>query len=189
MKTLAVKQAMDADGRDAAFSGARRNEDATHAKERIVSIRSASHGCNPQSQRPEFWDLFNTEVHPGEHVRVFPLSNWTERDIWKHVAAEGIPLVDLYFARKHALVERNGTLISRQDNRIELGPDETVQRQMARFRTVGCYPLTGAISSTATVVEAGIAELPGPSQSERGGRLIDHDQPCAMERTNRKGYF
>ena len=189
MKTQALKQALDAGGWDAAFGGARRDEDASRAKERIVSVRSASHEWDPQSQRPEFWNLFNTRVRPGEHVRVFPLSNWTERDIWNYIAAENIPVVDLYFAREHALVQRNGTLISRQDDRLQLEPGETVQHRLARFRTLGCYPLTGAICSTATTVADIIAELPRLSQSERGGRLIDRDQPGAMERKKREGYF
>ncbi len=189
MKTEALKQALTAGGWDAAFGGARRDEDASRAKERIVSIRSANHAWDPQRQRPEFWDLYNLRVRPGEQARVFPLSNWTERDVWDYIAAEAIPVVELYFAREHALVDRDGTLISVQDGRMRLHPGERPSRHLARFRTLGCYPLTGATLSAATSVAGIIAELPTLRQSERGGRLIDRDQPGAMERKKREGYF
>ncbi len=189
MKTAALKQALTAGGWDAAFGGARRDEDASRAKERIVSIRSASHAWDPQRQRPEFWDLYNLRTRPGEQARVFPLSNWTERDVWDYIAAADIPIVSLYFAREHELVQRDGTLISVQDQRMRLRPGERPQRRTARFRTLGCYPLTGATLSTAATVAEIVAELPTLHQSERGGRLIDRDQPGAMERKKREGYF
>ena len=189
MKTEALKQALAAGGWDAAFGGARRDEDASRAKERIVSIRSASHAWDPQRQRPEFWNLYNLRVRPGEQARVFPLSNWTERDVWDYILAADVPVVPLYFAREHDLVEREGTLISVQDARMRLRPGEPVQRRSARFRTLGCYPLTGATLSNASSVADIIAELPQLRQSERGGRLIDRDQPGAMERKKREGYF
>ena len=152
MKTEALKQALAAGGWDAAFGGARRDEDASRAKERVVSIRSASHAWDPQRQRPEFWDLYNLRVRPGEQARVFPLSNWTERDVWDYIAAEEIPVVPLYFAREHDVVQRDGTLISVQDERMRLRPGEQPQRRTVRFRTLGCYPLTGATLSTARTV-------------------------------------
>jgi len=189
MKTLALKQALDAHGFDAAFGGARRDEEKSRAKERVLSVRSASHAWDPKNQRPEFWRLYNTRVAPGESLRVFPLSNWTEADIWSYIEAEQIPIVPLYFAAPRAVVERDGGLIAVHDERMRLQPGETPQIRTVRFRSLGCYPLTAAVESTAATLPAIVAETLAAKQSERGGRLIDRDEAASMERKKREGYF
>jgi sulfate adenylyltransferase subunit 2 len=189
MKTQALKQALDAHGFDAAIGGARRDEEASRAKERVFSFRSAAHRWDPRRQRPELWHLYNGRIHAGESMRVFPLSNWTERDVWHYIRQERIPVVPLYFAAEREVVERDGLLILRDDERLILRPGETLQRRMVRFRTLGCYPLTGAMDSQATTLEEIIAEMDASRTSERQGRAIDHDQAGAMERKKREGYF
>jgi sulfate adenylyltransferase subunit 2 len=189
MKTEALKQALEAHGFDAAIGGARRDEEMSRAKERVFSFRNASHAWDPRNQRPELWSLFNTRVRPGESVRVFPLSNWTELDVWRYIAAEDIPVVPLYFAAERPVVERSGTLIMRDDDRLPLEPGETVQRRRVRFRTLGCYPLTGAIESEAATIADVLAEMKASRTSERQGRLIDSDETASMERKKREGYF
>jgi sulfate adenylyltransferase subunit 2 len=189
MKTQALKQALDAHGFDAAFGGARRDEEKSRAKERVLSVRSASHAWDPKNQRPEFWRLYNGRVSPGESVRVFPLSNWTEADIWSYIEADDIPIVPLYYAAPRQVVERDGSLIAVHDERMRLHPSEVPQTRMVRFRSLGCYPLTGAMESTATTLAEIVAETLGAKQSERGGRLIDRDEAASMERKKREGYF
>ena len=189
MKTAALKQALDAHGFDAAFGGARRDEEKSRAKERIFSLRSVDHGWNPRMQRPELWHLFNTRLGEGQTMRVFPLSNWTEIDVWEYIALEGIPVVPLYFAAVRPVVERSGTWIMVDDGRLPLEPAEVPQQKLVRFRTLGCYPLTGAIESSSATVEEIVAELKGSRRSERQGRLIDSDEAAAMERKKREGYF
>jgi sulfate adenylyltransferase subunit 2 len=189
MKTEALRQALDKYGFDAAFGGARRDEEKSRAKERIFSHRSEAHAWDPRNQRPELWRLFNTRIKPGESMRVFPLSNWTERDIWDYTAAEAIPVVPLYFARERPVVDRNGTLIMVDDERLPLKPGETPRMERVRFRTLGCYPLSGAIRSDADTLEAIIAEMRNANTSERQGRLIDHDESGSMEKKKREGYF
>ena len=189
MKTQALKQALDAHGFDAAIGGARRDEEASRAKERIFSFRSTAHRWDPRRQRPELWQLYNGRIHAGESMRIFPLSNWTERDIWQYIRREHIPVVPLYFAAEREVVERNGLLILRDDERLTLQPGERAQRRMVRFRTLGCYPLTGAVESSATTLDGIIAEMEASRTSERQGRAIDHDQAGAMERKKREGYF
>ena len=189
MKTLALKQALDRYGIDAAIGGARRDEEKSRAKERVFSLRSAGHGWNPRAQRPELWNLFNTKLAPGESMRVFPLSDWTELDVWEYIAAENIPVVPLYFAAERPVVERNGTWIMVDDDRMPLAPGEQPQQRRIRFRTLGCYPLSGGIESDATTVEDIIAELRASRFSERQGRLIDHDSTASMERKKKEGYF
>lgn len=189
MKTQALKQALDTHGFDAAIGGARRDEEASRAKERIFSFRSAAHRWDPRRQRPELWRLFNGRVHAGESMRVFPLSNWTEHDIWQYIRQEQIPVVPLYFAAEREVVERNGLLILRDDERLTLQPGEVPRRRMIRFRTLGCYPLTGAVESHAATLDDIIAEMQASRTSERQGRAIDHDQAGAMERKKREGYF
>jgi sulfate adenylyltransferase subunit 2 len=189
MKTLALKQALDRYGIDAAIGGARRDEEKSRAKERVFSLRSAGHGWNPRAQRPELWNLFNTRLAPGESMRVFPLSDWTELDVWEYIAAENIPVVPLYFAAERPVVERNGTWIMVDDDRMPLAPGEKPQQRRIRFRTLGCYPLSGGIESEATTVEDIIAELRASRFSERQGRLIDHDGTASMERKKKEGYF
>ena len=189
MKTEGLKQALDKYGFDAAFGGARRDEEKSRAKERIFSFRSANHGWDPRNQRPELWNLFNTRVREGESIRVFPLSNWTELDVWQYVKAEGIPVVPLYFAKKRPVVARGGTWIMVDDHRLPLQPDEAPQNRLVRFRTLGCYPLTGAIESSATTLDEIIAEMLIAQTSERQGRLIDSDEAASMERKKREGYF
>lgn len=189
MKTEALRQALDKYGFDAAFGGARRDEEKSRAKERIFSHRSATHAWDPRNQRPELWRLFNTRIKPGESMRVFPLSNWTERDIWDYTAAEGIPVVPLYFAKERPVVDRDGTLIMVDDERLPLKPGETARMERVRFRTLGCYPLSGAIRSDADTLEAIIAEMRNANTSERQGRLIDHDESGSMEKKKREGYF
>ena len=189
MKTEALKQALERHGFDAAFGGARRDEEKSRAKERIFSLRSAEHAWNPKNQRPELWRLFNTRLRQGESMRVFPLSNWTELDVWEYVAAEQIPVVPLYFAEPRQVVDRNGVLIMVDDDRLPLEPGEHPEMRLVRFRTLGCYPLTGAIESTAQTPQEIIEELRQSRRSERQGRLIDNDEEAAMERKKREGYF
>jgi sulfate adenylyltransferase subunit 2 len=189
MKTEALKQALDRHRFDAAFGGARRDEEKSRAKERIFSLRSAEHGWNPKNQRPELWSLYNTRLGERESMRVFPLSNWTELDVWQYIAAEQIPVVPLYFARLRPVVRRNGAWIMVDDDRLPLDPGERPELRCIRFRTLGCYPLTGAIESTAAAPTEIVTELRGSRQSERQGRLIDGDQEAAMERKKREGYF
>jgi sulfate adenylyltransferase subunit 2 len=189
MKTEALKQALDLHGFDAAMGGARRDEEKSRAKERIFSFRSANHVWDPRNQRPELWRLFNTKIQRSESVRVFPLSNWTELDVWQYISLESIPVVPLYFAAERPVVERDGALIVRDDDRLPLAPGERPAMRRVRFRTLGCYPLTGAVESGATSVCEIIAELRASRVSERQGRVIDADQAASMERKKREGYF
>ena len=189
MKTQALKQALEAGGYDAAFGGARRDEEKSRAKERIFSFRNAAHNWDPKRQRPELWHLANTEIKPGESMRVFPLSNWTELDVWTYIHLENIPVVPLYFAAERPVVERGGTLIMVDDDRLPLDPGETPEMARVRFRTLGCYPLTGAVRSDATTVPEIIEELISSRWSERQGRVIDHDQAGSMEKKKQEGYF
>jgi sulfate adenylyltransferase subunit 2 len=189
MKTEALKQALDKYGFDAAFGGARRDEEKSRAKERIFSFRTASHAWDPKNQRPELWRVYNTRIAKGESIRVFPLSNWTELDIWQYILAENIPIVPLYFAKKRPVVERAGTLIMKDDERMKLLPGETVQEKLVRFRTLGCYPLTGAIESDADTLEGIVTEMFTARTSERQGRLIDSDEKASMEKKKKEGYF
>ena len=189
MKTEALKQALDAHRFDVIFGGARRDEEASRAKERICSFRSAGHRWEPKAQRPELWSIFNMRLRPGETIRVFPLSNWTEIDVWRYIEREGIPVVPLYFAAPRPVVQRSGTLILVDDARFALLPGEHPDQRWVRFRTLGCYPLSGAVESRATTVAAIIAETVAAATSERQGRLIDTDQPSSMEKKKREGYF
>jgi sulfate adenylyltransferase subunit 2 len=189
MKTEGLRQALDKWHFDAAFGGARRDEEKSRAKERIFSHRSASHGWDPRNQRPELWQLFNTRIKTAESMRVFPLSNWTELDVWEYIRAENIPVVPLYFAKQRPVVQRDGTLIMVDDDRLPLAPGEKPRMMQVRFRTLGCYPLTGAISSSADTLDAIIAEMRGSTSSERRGRVIDHDEAGSMEKKKREGYF
>lgn len=189
MKTEGLRQALDKWKFDAAFGGARRDEEKSRAKERVFSHRSATHGWDPRSQRPELWRLFNTRIKSGESMRVFPLSNWTELDVWEYISAENIPVVPLYFAKVRPIVERGGALIMVDDARLPLAPGETPQMVSVRFRTLGCYPLTGAIRSSATTLDSIISEMRKSSGSEREGRVIDHDESGSMEKKKREGYF
>lgn len=189
MKTEGLKQALDHFGFDAAFGGARRDEEKSRAKERIFSFRNAQHAWEPRNQRPELWSLFNTRINPGESIRVFPLSNWTELDVWQYILAEEIEVVPLYFAAERPVVERGGTLILLDDDRLPLEPGEAPQMRRVRFRTLGCYPLTGAILSDATTVEEIVEEMLVATSSERQGRLIDSDDAASMEKKKREGYF
>jgi len=189
MKTLALRQALEKHGFDAAFGGARRDEEKSRAKERIFSFRNASHGWDPKNQRPEMWKIYNTRVAPGESIRVFPLSNWTELDIWQYILLEDIPIVDLYLAAPRPVVHRGGQLILVDDERMKLQPGEVVEERMVRFRTLGCYPLTAAVESDATTLEDVVAEMLIARSSERQGRLIDHDETGSMEKKKREGYF
>jgi sulfate adenylyltransferase subunit 2 len=189
MKTEALKQALSEHSFDAAFGGARRDEEKSRAKERVFSFRGASHGWDPKSQRPELWRLYNTRVHDGESMRVFPLSNWTELDVWAYVLRERIPIVPLYLAADRPVVERDGQLIMVDDDRMRLRDGEAPQPRMVRFRTLGCYPLTGAIESQAASLEAIVTEMLLARTSERGGRLIDREASASMERKKREGYF
>ena len=189
MKTEALRQALD-DGRfDAAFGGARRDEEKSRAKERIFSHRSVAHAWDPRNQRPELWRLFNTRIKDGESMRVFPLSNWTEIDVWEYVRAENIPVVPLYFSKERPVVERAGAIIMVDDERLPLNPGETPRLMRVRFRTLGCYPLTGAIPSNAETLDDIIAEMRKATTSERQGRLIDSDEAASMEKKKREGYF
>jgi sulfate adenylyltransferase subunit 2 len=189
MKTVALKQALDRHGIDAAIGGARRDEEKSRAKERVFSLRSAGHGWNPRQQRPELWNVFNTRLGPGESMRVFPLSDWTELDVWEYIAAESIPVVPLYFAAERPVVQRNGIWIMVDDDRLPLEPREHPQQRRIRFRTLGCYPLSGGIESDAVTVEDIISELRSSRFSERQGRIIDHDGTASMERKKKEGYF
>jgi sulfate adenylyltransferase subunit 2 len=189
MKTEALKQALDKYQFDAAFGGARRDEEKSRAKERVFSFRSQAHAWDPRNQRPELWNLFNTRIRPGESIRVFPLSNWTELDIWTYIMIERIPVVPLYFAKERPVVQRAGTWIMVDDDRMPLEPGETPQMKLVRFRTLGCYPLTGAIESDATTLEDIVAEMRAATVSERQGRLIDTDEAASMEKKKRDGYF
>jgi sulfate adenylyltransferase subunit 2 len=189
MKTEALKQALDKYGFDAAFGGARRDEEKSRAKERIFSFRSAAHAWDPKNQRPELWRVYNTRINKGESIRVFPLSNWTELDIWQYIMAEKIPIVPLYFAKRRPVVEREGTLILVDDERMKLLPGEKVRELLVRFRTLGCYPLTGAIESPADTLEAIVTEMLTARTSERQGRLIDSDEKASMEKKKKEGYF
>jgi sulfate adenylyltransferase subunit 2 len=189
MKTEALKQALDLHGFDAAMGGARRDEEKSRAKERIFSFRSANHVWDPRNQRPELWRLFNTKIQPGESVRVFPLSNWTELDVWEYISAEGIAVVPLYFAALRPVVERDGALIMRDDDRLPLAVGERPAMRRIRFRTLGCYPLTGAFESDADTLPAIIQEMLLARTSERQGRLIDHDTSASMEKKKQEGYF
>jgi sulfate adenylyltransferase subunit 2 len=189
MKTEALKQALDKWQFDAAFGGARRDEEKSRAKERIFSFRSAGHVWDPRNQRPELWNLYNTRISKGETIRVFPLSNWTELDIWQYTRAEKIPVVPLYFAAPRPVVERDGLLIMRDDDRMPLQPGEVEQVRMVRFRSLGCYPLSAAIESQATSLDDIIEEMLIARTSERSGRLIDSDEAASMEKKKREGYF
>jgi len=189
MKTQALKQALDGYGFDAAIGGARRDEEKSRAKERIFSFRSAQHRWDPKQQRPEMWRSWNTRIHTGESVRVFPLSNWTELDVWEYIRREGIQVVPLYFSKERPVVERDGALIMVDDERFVLREGEHVQQRRVRFRTLGCYPLTGAIESEADSLDAIIEEMRASRSSERQGRMIDHDAASSMERKKQEGYF
>jgi sulfate adenylyltransferase subunit 2 len=189
MKTDALKQALDLYGFDAAFGGARRDEEKSRAKERIFSFRQPGHVWDPRNQRPELWNLFNTRIRQGETMRVFAMSNWTELDVWEYIMLEKIPVVPLYFAKPRPVVERGGTLIMVDDDRLPLQPNETPQLKTIRFRTLGCYPLSGAIESEATTIEEIVAEMQVARVSERQGRLIDTDEAASMEKKKREGYF
>ena len=189
MKTQALKQALAAGAYDAAIGGARRDEEKSRAKERVFSFRDANQRWDPRRQRPELWNLYNARVNPGESMRVFPLSNWTELDVWRYIRREGIPVVPLYFAAERPVVERDGTLVMVDDDRFQLRPGEQPRMRRVRFRTLGCYPLTGAVESDATDLDAVIAEMEAGRQSERAGRLIDHAEGDSMEKKKREGYF
>jgi sulfate adenylyltransferase subunit 2 len=189
MKTEGLKQALEKCGFDAAFGGARRDEEKSRAKERIFSFRSAQHRWDPKNQRPELWKVYNARRHKGESLRVFPLSNWTELDIWQYIHLQNIPIVPLYFAAERPVVERNGTLIMVDDERMPLSPGEVPMMRKVRFRTLGCYPLTGAIESEADTLPAIIQEMLLTKTSERQGRVIDHDATASMEKKKQEGYF
>lgn len=189
MKTVALRDALDAHGFDAAFGGARRDEEKSRAKERIFSFRNAQHSWDPKAQRPEMWKTYNTQIKDRESIRVFPLSNWTEADIWMYILRENIPIVDLYLAKKRPVVERNGMWIALDDHRLELEAGEQAEEKMVRFRTLGCYPLTGAVESTADTLEKVVLETLFSQSSERQGRAIDRDETASMEKKKREGYF
>ncbi len=189
MKTQGLKQALNKYGFDAAFGGARRDEEKSRAKERVYSFRDENHRWDPKSQRPELWNIYNGKVNKGESIRVFPLSNWTELDIWQYIYLESIPIVPLYLAQKRPVVERDGTLIMVDDERMPIGDDEEVQMKSVRFRTLGCYPLTGAVESTADTLPEIIQEMLLTKTSERQGRVIDHDSAGSMEKKKMEGYF
>jgi sulfate adenylyltransferase subunit 2 len=189
MKTQALRQALNAGRYDAAIGGARRDEEKSRAKERIFSHRNANHAWDPKNQRPELWRVFNTRLNPGESMRVFPISNWTELDVWTYIYSEGIELPSLYFAKPRPVVERSGTLIMVDDDRMPLNPGETPREEMVRFRTLGCYPLTGGIRSTAADLPSIIMEMQASRTSEREGRLIDSDSVGSMEKKKQEGYF
>ncbi|HEX7226630.1 MAG TPA: sulfate adenylyltransferase subunit CysD [Candidatus Binatia bacterium] len=189
MKTESLKQALDFYGFDAAFGGARRDEEKSRAKERIFSFRAPGHRWEPKAQRPELWNLYNTRINPGETIRVFPLSNWTEADIWAYIRQENIPIVPLYFAANRPVVKRCGQWIMVDDNRLPLEPGEKPDIRMVRFRTLGCYPLTAAIESTAMTLDEIVTETLAATSSERQGRIIDHDGAGSMERKKQEGYF
>jgi sulfate adenylyltransferase subunit 2 len=188
-KTEGLKQALTLHGFDAAFGGARRDEEKSRAKERIFSFRTAEHRWDPKNQRPELWRLYNTRKRPGESIRVFPISNWTELDVWQYIHLEQIPIVPLYLAAERPVVERDGALIMVDDDRFRLRPGEAPQMKSVRFRTLGCYPLTGAVESTASTLPEVIQEMLLTTTSERQGRMIDHDQSASMEKKKQEGYF
>ncbi|WP_183487119.1 sulfate adenylyltransferase subunit CysD [Martelella radicis] len=188
-KTVGLRQALDKYGFDAAFGGARRDEEKSRAKERIFSFRNAQHAWDPKSQRPEMWKTYNTRVGKGESIRVFPLSNWTELDIWQYIMKENVPIVPLYFAAKRPVVERDGMLVMVDDERMRVSPDEKVEEKMVRFRTLGCYPLTGAVESDAVDLQGIVREMLTARTSERQGRAIDKDEAGSMEKKKREGYF
>jgi len=189
MKTAALKQALTHYKFDCAIGGARRDEEKSRAKERIMSFRTSSHRWDPKNQRPELWNLYNCRIKTGESVRAFPISNWTELDIWEYILIENIPIVPLYFSAKRPVVERNGQLIMVDDDRLPLEPGETVQERQVRFRTLGCYPLTAAVESDASTLQEIVAETLVARTSERQGRIIDHDQSGSMEKKKQEGYF
>lgn len=189
MKTQALKQALDLYQFDAAFGGARRDEEKSRAKERVYSFRDSKHRWDPKNQRPELWNIYNGKVNKGESIRVFPLSNWTELDIWQYIYLENIPIVPLYFAKPRPVVERNGTLIMIDDERFPLNEGEQAEMRSVRFRTLGCYPLTGAVQSTADTLPDIIQEMLLTTSSERQGRMIDHDEAGSMEKKKQEGYF
>ncbi|MCL4526995.1 MAG: sulfate adenylyltransferase subunit CysD [Gammaproteobacteria bacterium] len=189
MKTQALKQVLDTHGFDVIFGGARRDEEKSRAKERIFSVRESGHRWEPKNQRPELWSLYNTRLSPGQTLRVFPLSNWTEADIWQYIAQEGIPIVPLYLAKERPVVQRDGQWIMVDDERLPLAPGEVPEMRRVRFRTLGCYPLTAAVESDADTLEAVITETLAARSSERAGRLIDHDSTGSMERKKQEGYF
>jgi sulfate adenylyltransferase subunit 2 len=189
MKTEGLKQALDKYGFDAAFGGARRDEEKSRAKERIFSFRTRNHRWDPKNQRPELWNIYNTRVRSGESIRTFPLSNWTELDVWQYIHLEQIPIVPLYFAKERPVVERDGMLILVDDDRLQIQKDEVVKLKSVRFRTLGCYPLTCAVESQATTLPEIIQEMLLTRTSERQGRLIDHDQSGSMEKKKQEGYF
>jgi len=189
MKTQALKQGLDKYGFDAAFGGARRDEEKSRAKERVYSFRDKNHRWDPKNQRPELWNIYNSQVDKGESIRVFPLSNWTELDVWQYIYLEDIPIVPLYFADKRPVVERDGTLIMVDDDRMPINPDEKIEEKMVRFRTLGCYPLTGAVESEAKTLPDIIQEMLLTTTSERQGRVIDHDSAGSMEKKKQEGYF
>jgi sulfate adenylyltransferase subunit 2 len=189
MKTQALRQALDQHGFDAAFGGARRDEEKSRAKERIFSFRNKQHRWDPKRQRPELWKLYNTRKHKGESLRVFPLSNWTELDIWQYIHQQNIPIVPLYYSAPRPVVKRDGALIMVDDERMPLAPGETPEMKSVRFRTLGCYPLTGAVESTATTLPEIIQEMLLTTSSERQGRVIDHDSAASMEKKKQEGYF
>ena len=189
MKTQALKQVLDAHGFDVVFGGARRDEEKSRAKERVFSIRESGHRWDPKNQRPELWSLYNTHLQAGQTVRVFPLSNWTEADIWRYIQAQNIPIVPLYLAAPRPVVQRAGQWIMVDDDRFVFAPGEAVQMRQVRFRTLGCWPLTAAIESDATTLQAVIAETLAARNSERQGRLIDSDTPGSMEKKKQEGYF
>lgn len=189
MKTQALLQALDKGKYDAAFGGARRDEEKSRAKERVYSFRDSRHQWDPKNQRPELWNLYNGRVRKGESIRVFPLSNWTELDVWQYIYLESIPIVPLYFAKERPVVERDGTLIMVDDDRMPLLPGEEPQMRLVRFRTLGCYPLTGAVESSATTLPDIIQEMLLTRVSERQGRVIDYDEAASMEKKKREGYF
>jgi sulfate adenylyltransferase subunit 2 len=189
MKTVALKQALDKYGFDVAFGGARRDEEKSRAKERVFSFRTKDHRWDPKNQRPELWSLYNTKKHKGESIRVFPISNWTELDIWQYIYLEDIPIVPLYFSAPRPVVSRDGTLIMVDDDRMPLAPGEVPMMRSVRFRTLGCYPLTGAVESKAATLEEVIQEMLLTKTSERQGRVIDHDAAASMEKKKQEGYF
>jgi sulfate adenylyltransferase subunit 2 len=189
MKTQALKQALDKYGFDVAFGGARRDEEKSRAKERIFSFRTSQHRWEPKNQRPELWNIYNARINKGESIRVFPLSNWTELDIWQYILQQDIPLVPLYFSAQRPVVERDGTLLMVDDERFPLQKDEIPVNKRVRFRTLGCYPLTGAVESTATTLSEIIQEMLLTRTSEREGRVIDHDTSASMEKKKQEGYF
>ena len=189
MKTQALKQALDLYGFTAAFGGGRRDEEKSRAKERIFSFRNENHGWDPKNQRPEMWKLYNTRINKGESIRVFPLSNWTEKDIWQYIKRENIEIVSLYYAKMRPVIERDGNIIMVDDDRLKLRPGEKIEQKMVRFRTLGCYPLTGGIESQADTLDAIIEETLGAVSSERTSRVIDHEEAGSMERRKREGYF